>query len=221
VRQKRLDKPSPTRLIGIFGGTFDPVHYGHLRPALEVREALGLEQIRLIPLAVAVHRDQPAASSAQRLSMVQAAIAGEPGFAVDAREIHRQGRSYTLDTLSELHAEDPTATLCLLIGGDAFNHFLTWRQPLQILDLAHLVVMTRPGHGASAEPQLQRLRQERLCHSAAALRHSHCGKIFFQPVSQLDISATAIRAMLKHALSPRFLLPDSVLEIIHQQGIYR
>ena len=105
-------------MIGIFGGTFDPIHYGHLRPALEVLQALGLEQVRFIPLAVAVHRVQPAATAAQRLSMVRAALGGEPRFVLDDREIRRAGRSYTLDTLRELSREQPGSRWCLFVGGE-------------------------------------------------------------------------------------------------------
>lgn len=208
-------------MIGVFGGTFDPVHYGHLRPALEVKQALGLEQLRLIPLAVAVHRDQPHASAEQRLAMLRAATKDEAGFLVDEREIRRQDPSYTLDTLRELRGEFPHTPLCLLIGGDSFNNFLTWRRPLDILQLAHLVVMQRPGYHETNIPQLQALREERRCTTPEELRNTLFGKIFFQPVTQLDISATEIRRLIKSAYSARFLLPDAVLRLIGEQGIYR
>jgi nicotinate-nucleotide adenylyltransferase len=208
-------------MIGIFGGTFDPIHYGHLRPALEVQQALGLEQVRFIPLAVAVHREQPAATAEQRLALVRAALAGQPGFVMDDREIRRSGRSYTLDTLKELHRERPDTTWCLFVGGDAFNEFLTWHRPLEILELAQLVVMERPGSGGPDDPKLARLVRERRCDDPAELRRAPPGRIFFQPVTQLDISSTAIRTAIASGSSPRFLLPEPVLEIIEQERLYR
>ena len=208
-------------MIGIFGGTFDPIHYGHLRPALEIQQTLGLAQVRFIPLAVAVHRNQPAAGAEQRLAMVRAALVAQPGFVLDNREIRRSGRSYTLDTLTELHREQPDTTWCLLVGGDAFHDFLTWHRPLDILTLAHLVVMQRPGAGLPADPALARLSRERQCNDLSGLKAVPAGHIFFQPVTQLDISATAIRAQLAGGSSPRFLLPDPVLDIIERERIYR
>ena len=209
------------RMIGIFGGTFDPIHYGHLRPALEVQQALGLEQVRFIPLAVAVHRKQPDATAEQRLEMARAALAPEPRFVLDDREIRRAGRSYTLDTLGELQREQPNVSWCLFVGGDAFNEFLTWHRPLEILERAHLVVMQRPGSGRPGDPQLAALVGERYCSDPEELQAVSSGRIFIQPVTQLEISATAVRALLARGRSPRFLLPDPVLEIIERERLYR
>jgi nicotinate-nucleotide adenylyltransferase len=208
-------------MIGIFGGTFDPVHYGHLRPALEAQQALGLEQVRFVPLAHAVHRDQPRANASQRLEMLQAAVAGQPGFYVDDREIRRAGPSYTLDTLTELRAELPTDRLALFVGGDAFNDFLTWHRPLDILSLAHLLVLQRPVADRSSDPELTRLVRERQATDAKELRRDPAGRILFLAVTQLDISATAIRELIAARRSPRFLLPDAAIEIIERGGLYR
>ncbi len=208
-------------MIGIFGGTFDPIHYGHLRPALDMQQALGLAQVRFIPLAVAVHRDQPAATAEQRLAMVRAAVAGQSGFALDEREIRRSGRSYTLDSLRELKAELPDETLCLFVGDDAFNDFLTWHRPMEILQLAHLAIMQRPAAQPPRDSALRQLLAERLAADPRALHQSPAGRIYRQPVTQLDISATRIRGLLARGDSPRFLLPDPVLEIIREQNLYR
>jgi len=208
-------------MIGIFGGTFDPIHYGHLRPALDVQQALGLSEVRFIPLAVAVHRGQPAGSAEQRLAMVRAAIDGQPGFVADDREIRRGGRSYTLDTLTEIHAEHPGAPLCLFVGGDAFSDFLTWHQPQDILRLAHLIVMTRPGSQTNHTGELARLAQERGCQDPAQLGASEAGRILFQPVTQLDISGTRIRQLVGAGKDVRFLLPDAVHDMIRRDKLYR
>ncbi|MBK1648424.1 nicotinate-nucleotide adenylyltransferase [Rhabdochromatium marinum] len=208
-------------MIGIFGGTFDPIHFGHLRPAFEVYQALGLDELRLIPLNQAVHRAQPQASGEVRLRMLAAALAGQAGLVVDRRELDRAGPSRTLDTLLSLRAElGEQRPLCLLVGGDAFEHFADWHQPEQILRLAHLVVMRRPEAAAPSDPRVLAMLAERQTTESAALHQAPAGAICYQDVTQLAISATAIRASLARGQSPRYLLPDAVLEIIHLTGLY-
>jgi len=202
-------------MIGILGGTFDPIHFGHLRTGLEVCEALGLEQLRLIPLRDPPHRDQPLSSAAQRLAMVRAAVATEARFLVDDRELRREGKSYTLYTLQSLRRELGERPLCLLLGGDAFAGFPSWHRPEQILEQCHLVVMRRPGE---APPDLY---PQRVTATPARLRDAPGGLILFQEVTQLAISATAIRERVRAGRSPRYLLPDSVLEIIERDSLYR
>lgn len=202
-------------MIGILGGSFDPIHYGHLRTALDVQLALGLDEIRLMPLRDPPHRDALASSAETRLAMVKAAVADEPLFRVDDRELARTGKSYTLDTLLSLREELGDEPLCLLMGTDAFRGFPGWYKPGEILKQAHLVVMQRPG---KVRPEIY---PERRVATADALRGSSTGHILFQPVTQLDISATHIRAMLRAGQNPRYLLPDAVLAIIRQQNLYR
>lgn len=202
-------------MIGILGGSFDPIHYGHLRTALDVQQALGLDEIRLIPLHDPPHRDALASSAETRLAMVRAAVADEPLFRVDDRELARSGKSYTLDTLLSLREEMGQQTICLLMGTDAFRGFPGWHKPGEILKQAHLVVMQRPG---KVQPEIY---PERRVATAAALHGSSAGRILFLPVTQLEISATRIRAMLRKGQSPRYLLPDGVLSIIRQQNLYR
>jgi len=209
-------------MIGIFGGTFDPIHYGHLRVALDVLESLRLEQIRFLPLEHAVHRGQPLADGAQRLAMLQAALSGEPRFVCDDRELLRGGRSYTLDTLRSLRAElGADTSLCLLLGSDAFNGFLSWHEPEEVAQLAHLVVMQRPGYQLPSDPALQMLVEQRATDLAGDLRNAPGGHIWFQPVTQLDISATDIRQRIAHGRSARYLTPDPVLELISEQKPYQ
>lgn len=209
-------------MIGIFGGTFDPVHLGHLRVALDVIESLRLEQVRFLPLQHAVHRAQPLAGGDQRLAMLQAALAGEPRFVADDRELTRGGRSYTLDTLESLRAElGDDVPLCLLLGGDAFNGFLSWHEPERVAELAHLVVMERPGYALPTDSSLQAMVEHRATDLAADLRNAPGGRIWFQPVTQLDISATDIRQRVAAGRSPRYLVPDPVVELIDSQSLYR
>jgi nicotinate-nucleotide adenylyltransferase len=210
------------RLIGLLGGTFDPIHFGHLRPALDCLQGLGLAQLRFIPLSVAVHRPQPSASSELRMAMLEAAIAGQPGFVADPRELERPGGSYTYDTLVALRAEvGPDQPLCLLIGGDAFRGFLDWYRPQDILDLAHLVVMRRPlaEQDLSAELQLLLARRGRV--DARDLAAAPAGCILEQSVTQIQVSSTQVRDLIRRGLSPRYLLPDPVISIIESAGLYR
>ncbi|NEV62048.1 nicotinate-nucleotide adenylyltransferase [Thiorhodococcus minor] len=209
-------------MIGIYGGTFDPIHFGHLRPALDILEGLGLEQVRLVPLNVAVHRPQPIAPAVARLTMLELAIQAQPGFVVDSRELDREGRSYSYDTLvslrRDLGAERP---LCLMIGADAYRGFLDWHRPLDILGLAHLVVMRRPGHEVVAGARLRHLYLERGSDSPAELASAPGGRILIQEVTQLEISSTRIRDLVARGLSPRYLLPDAVLKLITDESLYR
>ena len=169
-------------MIGVFGGTFDPIHYGHLRAALDVHQALALGELRFLPLNVPVHREQPRASAAQRRAMVEAAIAGEPGFRVDDRELVRAGRSYSVDTLTSLRDElGDTRPICLLVGGDAFNGFFDWHRPRDILELAHLVVMQRPGapiqRDARLRTEVERRRATRREELERTRRRAHLVRI--------------------------------------------
>jgi nicotinate-nucleotide adenylyltransferase len=207
-------------MIGILGGTFDPIHLGHLRTALDVLEGVGLDQVRFVPLKVAVHRDQPAAPGALRLEMVRAAIAGQEGFAADDRELRRDGPSYTLHTLESLRAEHGGRSLCLLLGSDAFKGFADWHRPERIVELAHLVVMHRPGAAVPADAGLRPFLDERLARDPADLRRAPAGRILFFPVTQLDISATDIRERVGRGLSPRYLVPDSVLALMERESLY-
>jgi nicotinate-nucleotide adenylyltransferase len=202
-------------MIGILGGTFDPIHNGHLRTALDVQEALGLEQIRLIPLRDPPHRNRPHCTPQQRLEMLQAATTGTDAFLIDRRELERTGKSYSLLTLQSLREELGDTPICLILGQDAFQGFPEWHKPDEILQLAHLVVMQRPGR-----PQ-QNPYQGHITDDPKELITAPGGKIYLQPVTQLEISSTRIRGLLQAGRSPRYLLPDAVLRIIERDGLYR
>lgn len=207
-------------MIGLFGGTFDPVHFGHLRPALELQQSIGLDEVRLLPSHVPPHRSQPHATPQQRLAMLNAAIAGVPAFTVDTREFEREGPSYTLDTLQSLRAELAGTSLCLVIGMDAFREFSSWHRWREILEYSHLVVMTRPGMSLPEQGELADFISLHRVADAATLRSRASGLLLFHPVTQLEISGTQIRKLLASGKRADFLLPKSVLELIYREALY-
>jgi len=208
-------------MIGILGGTFDPIHFGHLRTALDVMQAVGLDQVRFIPLHRAVHRDQPETPAELRLRLVRAAIEGQSGFVADDRELRREGDSYTVDTLTSLREEFPHQPLCLLLGMDAFNGFADWREPAEILRLAHLIVMHRPGLAGPSDARAKAILEAHRCEDSTALSLRNAGLIHLQTVTQLEISATRIRSLIAAGQSPRYLLPEAVLRLIGESRLYR
>lgn len=205
-------------MIGIFGGTFDPVHYGHLRSAVEVKDIFGLSEVRLILSARPPHRGQPAATVRMRVEMLQLATENQSGLLCDTRELDREGHSYMVDTLKSLHQEFPNQSLLLFIGCDAFNNLMTWHQWQHLFDYAHVVVMTRPGFVIQ---QLDDFFTGRQVYQRTELAQAPAGKLFFQAVTQLDISATAIRNMIAEKKSADYLLPDAVLNYIKQHRLYQ
>ena len=206
-------------MIGVLGGTFDPVHFGHLRPAWELQERLSLERLLMIPCARPAHRHPPVASVEQRLSMLRLALAEQHSLQLDEREIRRPGPSYMVDTLAELRAEyGPDHAISLIVGMDAFAGIKRWHDWQALLGLAHLVVTHRPGTDRVDPPSIWENTQ---VDSPQQLLESPAGHILFVSVTQLDISASQIRRLLQNEHSPRFLLPDSVLSYIEQQRLYR
>ena len=209
-------------MIGIFGGTFDPVHIGHLRTALDIREDLALDQVRLMPCNVSPHRSAPLASGAQRLAMLQAAIHGEPGLCIDDRELHRPAPSYTVDTLLALRAEmGETPPLCLMMGMDSFQALHTWHRWRDIITLAHIVVMTRPGWLPPTQGAVAELVMQHGVYDLARLHDAPAGCVLLRPVSQLDISASRIRSAVQAGKSARYWVSDSVWDFIKKEGMYR
>jgi nicotinate-nucleotide adenylyltransferase len=208
-------------MIGILGGTFDPVHFGHLRPALDMQQALGLDEVRLLPCRVPPHRAAPAATPEQRLTMLRLAVHGERGLGIDERELKRAGPSYTVDTLLSLRGEMEGRPVVLMVGMDAFRGLDRWHRWRELVELCHLAVATRPGSTVPTEGELAALVRERRVDDAAALRAAPAGRLIFCPVTQMDVSASRIRALLAADRSPRYLLPAAVLEYIRVVGLYQ
>lgn len=208
-------------MIGIFGGTFDPIHYGHLRTALEVADAFELSEIRFVPCRIPPHRGQPRASADERLAMLELALEGsDPRLHIDDRELRREGPSYMVDTLSSMRAESSECPLCLIVGLDAFQGIPAWHRWRQIFKLAHVVVMQRPFEAEFADA-LERELDERLVSVRATLHQKPAGSICFADVSQLAISASRVRELIRTGKSTQFLLPDSVRAYIAERGLYR
>lgn len=212
--------------IGILGGTFDPVHFGHLRLAEELAGTLKLDEVRFVPSGTPPHRAAPAVDAQHRLEMVRLAIAGNARFAVDDREVRRAGPGYSFDTLSELRAEaGAMRPLALLVGADAFLEFATWHRWHELFDLAHVVVAHRPGYPVErwTERMPQPLAREyaaRLMQQPLATHLSPAGGVVVVPFTALDISATAVRAMVRDGRSPRYLLPETVFQYIQIHRLY-
>ena len=207
--------------MGVFGGTFDPIHFGHLRTAFEMLQALRFGEVRFMPCGSPPHRGTPIASAELRLRMVQVATAGQQGFVVDDREFQRDGPSYSVDTLSALRAEFPLRPIGLIIGMDAFLGLPKWHQWREILQLAHIIVAHRPGWRAPDIGPLGDLLADRGTHRIGDLHQAKAGHIFIHDVTQLEISSTEIRELVAVGRDPRFLLPDAVRDIIGTSGCYR
>ena len=208
------------RPVGIFGGTFDPIHYGHLRTAFELLQMLEFEEVRFVPCGDPPHRGITFASAAQRLDMVRAATRDEPRFVVDDRELRRDGPSYTIDTLASLREEFPERSLCLITGMDAFLGLPTWRRWDEILDFAHMVVAHRPGWQAPDEGELGELLARRRTRSARHLHERPQGKVHIHAVTQLEIASTDIRSLVADGYDPRYLMPDAVRDAIRKSSCY-
>lgn len=206
--------------IGLFGGTFDPIHYGHLRTAFELLQALKLAQVRFLPTSSPPHREAPLASSELRLETVRAAVAGQAGFTVDDREMRRGGVSYTIDTLTELRAENPERSLCLLLGMDAFLGMPTWHRWREIFELSHVVVAHRPGWKAPITGPLGEVMVDRGTGSVRDLHASPAGRIYVHAVTQLEIASTDLRALIMSGRDLRYLVPDAVRDLIARSGCY-
>ena len=213
--------PVLSPLVGVFGGTFNPVHYGHLRSALELVERLQLEQLRLMPSASPPHRDAPECSAERRAAMVELAVTGEPRLVCDAREMQRPGKSYTIDSLIELRGElGAQRGLCMVLGCDAVQDIATWHRWQELLDWAHIVIIARPGWQLPRAGELAQWLKTHQLESSELLRQRPCGGIAIEELRPLAISSTEIRDLLASGRSARYLMPQSVLDYIQTHTLY-
>ena len=212
--------------VGVFGGTFDPIHFGHLRLAEEIAEGAKLAEVRFVPSGTPPHRTRPGTDAQHRVAMVRIAIEGNDRFSVDEREAKRQGPGYTYDTLSEIRAElGAQRPLALLLGADAFLELATWHKWRSLFELAHFIVAYRPGFPIDT---WQSRMPEPLAHEYAArsmqqplaVHLAPAGGIAAVSMTGLDISATFVRTALNRGSSPRYLLPDAVLAYIRKHALY-
>lgn len=210
-------------LIGLLGGTFNPIHYGHLRMAQELGDAIELSEVRFIPSANPPHKTRPEVSAQDRAAMVKLAIENNPLFKLDTRELERSGASYTIDTLTSLRDElGSSVALCLFMGSDAFTKLDTWHRWTALLDYCHIILVERPSTAKNKLPEaLNTLLHDCYTENVKDLSNKNSGYIHMQKVTALDISSTALRQHLKSMQSVRYLLPDAVLQYIQQHKLYQ
>jgi len=207
--------------VAIFGGTFDPVHYGHLRAASEVAEQLGVSDFRLLPAGQPPHRSATRALARHRLAMLELALAPHADLSVDDREVRRDGPSWMVDTLISLREEVGDLPVMLCVGQDAANGLDRWERWERLLELAHLVVMTRPDAPPEYSDTLRDHLRGRFVDRTDALMDPPAGRVCNVDVTRLAISSTDIRDQLAGGQNPRFLLPSTVLAYITKHGLYR
>jgi len=218
------------KAVGIFGGTFDPVHIGHLRTAVELREHLGLDELHLMPSARPPHREQPGVSAEHRLAMLRLAIDGErqgngvvaSGLVADDRELRREGLSYTVETLAQLRGDlGSDVALCLCVGMDSLVNLHTWQRWRELSDYAHIVVAARPGWHLPETGPVAEWLAGRCTDDPQLLSQSPSGCVLVEAMTLLPVSATQIREDLAAGSSVRYLVPDAVIQYIHQHGLYK
>ena len=217
---------SGSPLVGIFGGTFDPIHYGHLRVAQEIVETVGLQKMYFVPAGIPRLRHSPVASSQHRVEIVRLAIQKNPDFVLDEREIYRDGVSYSIDTVREFKQEfGEEVRLCFILGADAFIKLPEWNNWKELFNLCHFIVSTRPGYSLTLIKELlsKELREEcsqRWVSNTESLRKDTSGLIFIASTTMLDISATSIRAHIAVGRSVRHLVPSVTVNYISENKLY-
>jgi nicotinate-nucleotide adenylyltransferase len=213
-------------LVGIFGGTFDPIHYGHLRIAEEIVKTVGLQKLYFVPAGMPRLRHSPVASPQHRVEIVRLAIQKNPDFVLDEREINRDGVSYSIDTVREFKQEfGEEIRLCFVLGADAFINLSEWNNWKELFNLCHFIVSTRPGYTLTLIKELlsKELREEcsqRWVSNTVNLRKNSSGLIFIASTTMLDISATSIRAHIAVGRSVRHLIPDITVNYISENKLY-
>ncbi len=202
-------------MIGIFGGTFDPIHNGHIHVAQQILGRLALDQLHFLPCAIPVHRGLPRASAIDRIRMIELALEGREKFKLNTLELKREGKSYMVDTLREIKAEYPGETICLILGADAFNRLEEWKSPIEILELAHLVVCLRPGVELD-----QSIFPGRWTEPPAIPGESIQGSILPLEIEENSCSSTKVRELLEAQESEIRCLHPAVFQYIQDHHLY-
>lgn len=215
-----MNRETSTGPLALFGGTFDPVHYGHLRCADEVRLKLGLKNLYLLPAGNPPHRGLPQATVKQRLEMLQLACQEFPSLKIDDRETRRHGPSYMVDTLQEMRDSNEERPILLVVGQDAANLFHTWYRWERLFELANLVILTRPGSQSQYLPEVAEQVKNRSVQAVNDLLESAAGSVFHLQVESIDISASKIKHYIRSGQDPGSMLPASVLEYIRHNRLY-
>ena len=216
-------QPIVKPLIGLLGGTFNPIHNGHLRLAQELADALNFSEVRFIPSANPPHKIAPKISAQHRAANVQLAITDNSLFKLDTRELDRAGASYSIDTLISLQEElGGSAQLCLIMGSDAFAQINTWHRWQALIEYCHIILVQRPASATQPKlaEELSDLLRNHYTENISDLTTENAGYIHMQKITALDITSTNIRAQLEAGVSPRYLMPDNVIAYIKRNKLY-
>ncbi|MBL4583748.1 MAG: nicotinate-nucleotide adenylyltransferase [Pseudomonadales bacterium] len=212
---------TPRSVVAFMGGTFDPLHFGHLRMARELKQAIAAGQFRLVPCGDPYHKAHPVSPASQRVKMLELALANDAELDLDTRELKRDGPTYSYDTLVSLRQElGADASLIMVMGMDSFLSLPKWHNWQKLTELGHILVVHRPGSEQALSEPLQSWYANCKATQLEQLRSSSHGLVFDLRMTMLDISATQIRGLLSEGQSPQYLLPESVLEYINQTGLY-
>jgi nicotinate-nucleotide adenylyltransferase len=219
-----MEKKGAERRVGLFGGTFNPIHLGHLRGAEEIREAFGLDEVVFIPAALPPHKvTEKIIKADHRLEMVELATQKNPHFSTSDVELKRSGKSYSIDTIRHFRQRYPIS-LFFILGRDAFVEIETWKEFQDLFSLCNFIVMTRPGSSKSSSPSFlprSLISAFQYDQEAGAWIHFSGCKLFFKEINFLDISSTKVRELIEKEASVRYLVPPDVEDYVRMHGLYR
>tara|TARA_Y100001935_G_C17311592_1_gene516884 strand:- start:10185 stop:10850 length:666 start_codon:yes stop_codon:yes gene_type:complete len=207
--------------IGVLGGTFDPIHLGHLSIAIDAINLLGTKNIRFIPSNIPVHRSIPQANANHRMAMIELLANEDKRIIADPREVARKGESYMIETIRSLKTDFPSKVICLILGNDAFNEFLTWKDPDEILSLSHIIVMKRPGVIDTNNEAIVRLLKNHKCTKIEEMESNNFGKILFYPATQINISSSDVRVKIKENKDLSGTLHPKIISYISENNLYK